>query len=139
MDQQTDFSSVSFAYPAYGSPQTELIMQAQVLGDLDTPTQNIKILYTSDGASLARRTHRFSHHKSSWVFRSTCHIETIRQFFKAGEGEYFLYTHYDGTQWVFHLLGANYRIDTENLRGFYDNVDINTHTFQLQVERWPYA
>lgn len=134
---------VTFSYPAYGEPIAQLQLKAQVLGDEDFSPLQQTILFTRNNSAVVRKTNTFTQRKSNWTFSAICDIEEVRVFFKNGEGNYFLYTHYDGTRWVFHLLGTTYQISSEQRRSSIlanqSRTDKVNHTFSLQVERWQYA
>jgi len=131
---------VTFSYPAFSEPRTELTIRAQLNGDVDASTQKQQLLFTMDGRSYTRTYSKFSKVLSNWQFRTVANIEDVRSFFRNGEGQYFKYDHYDMTEWNFILIGGSYNVVSSNGRISYMDNGVRkysvTHDFTLVVERW---
>jgi len=131
---------ILFEYPAYAPERKSLTIRAQATGNSDLNPQEQTILFTMDGRSLSRNKSRHTKIRSEWSFTTIQDIETVRAFFRAGDGHYFKYTHYDGTEWYFILIGASYTATSSNSKLFYYNgnerVSLVTYDFALTVERW---
>ena len=131
---------ITFEYPAFAQDRKSLSIRAQVSGNSDLNPQEQVILFTMDGRSLSRNVSRHTKVRSEWSFTTVQNIETVRAFFRAGDGHYFKYTHFDGSEWYFILLGSSYSATSTNSKLFYYEGNIRrslvTYDFSLSVERW---
>lgn len=132
--------AIQFEYPAFAQNRKTLSIRAQVTGNSDLNPQEQVILFTMDGRSLSRNVSRHTKVRSEWSFTTVQNIETVRAFFRGGDGHYFKYTHFDGSEWYFILLGSTYTATSTNKKLFYyqgnERISLVTYDFALSVERW---